>query len=475
MPTISPAKIRRVAREKLEFDRLRPGQQDAVRAVVDGHDTLVVQPTGSGKSAIYQIAGHLLNGPTVVVSPLIALQKDQVESINEQPHEAEAAQVNSAQPARENRAAFDKLREGDLEYLFLAPEQLAREETREKLRAHPPSLFVVDEAHCISEWGHDFRPDYLQLGEVIEALGHPVTLAMTATATEQVRQEIIARLHMREPRVFVHAFDRPNISLRVDHFTSESEKQSALVRRVGFAEKPGIVYTATRKTAELIAGALTEQGIEASIYHAGLKAKDRHGIQDRFMESDDLVIIATNAFGMGVDKNNVRFVFHHDIADSLDSYYQEIGRAGRDGEPAEAVLFYRHENTALRRFQAGTGKLDRDLCERVAAKVRAGEAEDAIATDLGVSVRKLSTIRKRLGESLDVDAALAEHAEYSISQRQRLDDIVRYAETRACRRQTLLSYFGDEFEGPCGNCDNCAAAPGGVTAAGSPATAPHRG
>ncbi|BDC50848.1 hypothetical protein F183_A31640 [Bryobacterales bacterium F-183] len=374
---------------------MRPGQEETVRTVIAGRDTLAVQPTGSGKSAIYQAAGLLMPGITVVVSPLIALQKDQMEAINEQPHDARAVTINSTLRAAEMRKTLAAIESGEVEFVLLAPEQLRNQELVEALRRAAPSLLVVDEAHCISEWGHDFRRDYTLLGSVCEALGRPVVLALTATASPVVRRDICEQLGLRDPAVFVRGFDRPNISLRVDTFHSADDKLTSLMSRVRFAEKPGIVYVATRKNAEKVMSALRESGVESLFYHGGLKAAERAEIQNRFMKGEDeQVLVATNAFGMGIDKADIRFVYHFDICDSLDSYYQEVGRAGRDGEPADAVLFYRAEDLGLRRFQGGESKKDR------------------------------------------------------------VDLMQRYAELTTCRRAFLLEYFGEPFAGPCGCCDN---------------------
>ncbi|MCC6589546.1 MAG: ATP-dependent DNA helicase RecQ [Bryobacterales bacterium] len=469
--------IAQTARESLGFESLRPGQEEAVLALLQGRDVLVVQPTGSGKSAIYQIAGLLIKGTTVVVSPLIALQKDQVQSIAGQSHSAEAAVVNSTQRSAETREVLEKLTAGKLEYLFLAPEQLRRAETLDKLRDANISLFVVDEAHCISEWGHDFRPDYLKLGAVVESLGHPTTLALTATATPGIRTEIVERLHMRNHKVIVHGFDRPNLSLRVDTFQSEDEKLEALIRRVRWADKPGIVYVATRKNAEMIMHALKQVAIDALFYHAGLRAKERHEIQERFMSGSADVIVATNAFGMGIDKADVRFVYHFDISDSLDSYYQEIGRAGRDGLPAEAILFYRSENIGVRKFQAGAGKLETAHFEKVAEAIdnETGPADPAqIARQTDLSTRKVVSALNRLEDTgaletagdggvqltdgLDIATAARtaadEQQRLKHAQRERLLRMQEFAELRTCRREFLLNYFGDNYHGPCNNCDN---------------------
>jgi ATP-dependent DNA helicase RecQ len=277
-------RIDRAARGILGFRALRPGQREAITAVLKGRDTLAVLSTGSGKSAIYQLAGLFTRGATLVVSPLIALQRDQVDGLRERA--LSAAQLNSSVPEAERAEALADLADDALEFLFLAPEQLANEQVLAELATSAPSLVVVDEAHCISEWGHDFRPDYLRLGAAIEALGHPTVLALTATAAPPVREEIVARLGLREPEVVVRGFDRPNISLAVERFHDERRKREALVERVVAAAKPGIVYTATRKGAEELAAALGEAGVRAAAYHAGLRAAERERAQEEFMDGD---------------------------------------------------------------------------------------------------------------------------------------------------------------------------------------------
>src|SRR5215210_9438949 len=262
-------RIERAAREVLGFERLRPGQAEAIESVLAGRDTLAVLSTGSGKSAIYQLAGLLSRGATLVVSPLIALQRDQVDALRERA--LGAAQLNSSVPEGQRAEALAELAEDSLEFLFLAPEQLANPEVLDELAAGAPSLVVVDEAHCISEWGHDFRPDYLRLGAAIETLGHPPVLALTATAAPPVRDEILERLGLRDPEVIIRGFDRPNLRFTVERFHDERHKDEALLDAVGAAAKPGIVYAATRKRTEELAEALAERGLAACAYHAGLK------------------------------------------------------------------------------------------------------------------------------------------------------------------------------------------------------------
>jgi ATP-dependent DNA helicase RecQ len=472
--------VRNIARERLGLEALRPGQEETILSILEGRDTLTVMPTGSGKSAIYQIAAVVLRGPTVVISPLIALQRDQVDTIAAQ-EVGGAALINSAVRQTERREALDNLEGGELEFLFLAPEQFNQAHTLERLRTAKPSLFVVDEAHCISEWGHDFRPEYLRLGTVIEALGHPVVLALTATASPSVREEIVTRLGMRDPRIIVQGFDRPNIWLGVETFPSALAKKHALVERVLEADKPGIVYVATRKHAEEIAEALGDHGLKAVHYHAGMPPREREHMQEAFLTDAEEVIVATNAFGMGIDKANVRFVFHYDIPPSIDAYYQEVGRAGRNGQPARAILFYRPEDLGLQRFFASGGQVDAEQVARVGEAVQQadeplGPQELREAADL--SQAKLTSALSGLEEmgAVDIlptgeavaredapDLQAAAAAAARLQQRRRWSELSRleimrgYAETPDCRRRYLLTYFSEVAEAPCGFCDTCEA------------------
>lgn len=468
--------IAAAAKKLLGFKSLRAGQREAIQSLLEGHDTLLVQPTGSGKSAVYQIAGALLEGSTVIVSPLIALQKDQADSIQASKLDATAV-VNSTMSPGEQTDTLDRIENGEIEYIFLAPEQLRKPETIERLRNANVSLFAIDEAHCISQWGHDFRPDYLALAHVIEALNYPPVLAMTATASKDVRKEIVERLKLDDPKVFVHGFDRPNISLRVDHFSTKDQKNEALLRRVEFADKPGIVYVSTHHNAEMIAADLKQVGVDAAFYHGGMKAKDREEIQNKFMNGDLPVIVATNAFGMGVDKPDIRFVYHADVSDSLDAYYQEIGRAGRDGEPAEAVLFYRPQDISAQNFKTGPAHVDEESMETVynALNERGLMTRETLSEVTKLSVRKLVGLLHKLEEcgaiafldsgeiEVTSDRPLSEVIEVATQQQQflkelrkrRLQQMQQFAECRRCRRECLLRYFGDEYAGPCGNCDRC--------------------
>jgi ATP-dependent DNA helicase RecQ len=475
-------KLRSIAAKLYGWNELRPVQAEAMLQLANGRDTLVVAPTGSGKSAIYQVPAVLIDGPTVVVSPLLALQRDQVMALAA--HGApDALVVNSDHTEGENAAAFEALRDGRAEFLFLSPEQLAKPAVLDALAAAKPSLFVVDEAHCVSAWGHDFRPDYLRLGEAIIHLGHPTVLALTATAAPPVRNDIIAVLGLDDPAQVIGGFDRPNLALEVSRQVTADDVRRAVIDRV-LAEQPtGLVYVQTRKDATDYAHALREQGVEAYAYHAGLKASERQDVHDAFLAERPVVIVATSAFGMGIDKPDVRFVLHAGPAESLDSYYQQIGRGGRDGEPARAALFFRPEDLHLPRFFAG-GTVDEDLLTRVGtglrlhgtavrvadlcAELELTRAKVTRAVNLLEQAGALSTtaggphwIRRMTVEDA-VSAAVEAAAQRKRIEHTRVEMMRGYADTEGCRRQFLLGYFGEDLPGPCGNCDTCAAGTAGT-------------
>ena len=468
-------RIRSVARESFGWEALRPGQEEAMTAVVEGRDVLAVMPTGYGKSAIYQVPAVLRDGPTIVVSPLISLQTDQVARL-EAIGAPEAVALNSAQGEAENAQAWRAVGREGAEFLFLSPEQLAKGEVVERVRKLRPSLFVVDEAHCISSWGHDFRPDYLALGAVVERLGRPVVAALTATAATPVQAEIVERLRLRDPLVVSRGFDRPNLRLAVVRHAEAEDKHRAVLAGVGELSGPGLVYVATRKDAERYAAELGDDGRAAAAYHAGLPARVREEVHRGFFDGDLQVVVATSAFGMGIDKPDVRFVVHVDAPDSVDSYYQEIGRAGRDGDEATIVLHYRPEDLGLRRFFAST-KVDEQALRAVLTTVRRARGALTLAAlreRTGLSARKVTGTVNALQEvgalrrtrqgivaegSAPPRSVVADVVELADSreriERSRVEMMRGYAETRDCRRQFLLGYFGEPHPGSCGACDIC--------------------
>ncbi|MGO4432342.1 ATP-dependent DNA helicase RecQ, partial [Paenarthrobacter sp. RAF9] len=373
---------------------------------------------------------------------------------------------------------------GRATFLFLAPEQLAKQETVDRIAAMDVTMFVVDEAHCVSSWGHDFRPDYLDLGNVRKRLGNPPVLALTATASPPVRDEIVERLGMTDPLVLVRGFDRPNISLDVVRHQDDKGKRKVVVEQVAALAKTdglGLLYAATRKDTEKYSSKLAEAGLRAEAYHAGRNASERERIHQQFLDDELDVVVATTAFGMGIDKANVRFVVHADIPESLDAYYQEIGRAGRDGEPASAILHYREEDLGLRKF-FGTHSPDPEALLAVLTVVKNAKSpapKSAIAELTGFPPRRVTALVSQLEEASAVTPGkrgvrltskaklpvLVERAVELAEARQRVDQsrltmMRAYAETDGCRRQFLLGYFGEDLPQPCGNCDACTEAAG---------------
>jgi ATP-dependent DNA helicase RecQ len=338
----------RVLKEIFGFDSFRPGQEEAIRAVLEGRDTLAVMPTGGGKSLCYQVPALMQDSLTVIVSPLISLMKDQVDSLI-QSSVAGAATLHSGLSPEERWEVERRVRTGEIRMLYVAPERLRSLEFVLSLRRAGVGLFVVDEAHCISEWGHDFRPDYLFLPRAVRDLGSPPVLALTATATPRVREDILRSLKMRSPEVVVTSFNRPNLTYRVLPAKEKKDKLPLILDVVRNAAAPGIVYATTRKECEELAAHLRRSGVDAAAYHAGMGPAERSDVQERFMTDELSVVVATIAFGMGVDKPNVRFVVHSSVPGSLPAYMQESGRAGRDGETSECVVLYRGADLGRRK------------------------------------------------------------------------------------------------------------------------------
>src|SRR6266478_6586768 len=382
------------------FSDFRPGQEEIVRAVLDGENVLAVMPTGSGKSLCYQLPAVARSGLTLVVSPLIALMRDQVRALSAAG--VAAGSLNSSNEADENARVLALLRRRELRLLYLAPERLARPDTVEMLAESNVAMMAIDEAHCVSQWGHDFRPEYLTLGTLARQIGGRLqTMALTATADAPTRGDIVDKLFASPPRTFVRSFDRPNLRLAFKSKERSSRQVLAFVQ--AHEGESGIVYCASRRKVEELAQTLKDAGAKALPYHAGLEKRMRDANQDAFQQRDGVVMTATVAFGMGIDKPDVRFVCHADLPSNVEAYYQEIGRAGRDGLAADTLTLYSLGDMQLRRLQI----------------------EQADSSDE----------RKRI-------------------ERQRLNALLALAEAPRCRRQTLLAYFGETSE-PCGNCDLC--------------------
>jgi ATP-dependent DNA helicase RecQ len=401
MPALPP-QASALLKSVFGYAAFRPGQAEIIAAVLEGGPVLAIMPTGSGKSMCYQLPAMIEEGLTVVVSPLIALMRDQVRQLHAQG--VAAATLNSANAADENDAARRALRAGELRLLYVSPERLALDGVISELRRARPRRLAIDEAHCVSEWGHDFRPEYREIGRIAEALGNVQVIGLTATADAATRADIAQRLFPSPPKLFLHSFDRPNIAL---NFALKDQPRRQLTR---FLERhkgeSGIVYCASRQRTEDLAEYFRTQGHDALAYHAGLDQETRNRNQDRFLQDDGVVAVATIAFGMGVNKPDVRFVAHADMPSSVESYYQEIGRAGRDGLPADTLTLYSLDDMAFRRRR--------------------------------IDEREIDEAQRRI-----------EHERFSA--------LAMLCESPVCRRQTLLSYFAEDAQ-PCGKCDVCSGA-----------------